>query len=99
MKNFPSNLIVEVWKDEATLLSVAKAHMSALLAYGWYLEQRGSWQDFYNNEPFQVMQFDQRQGKEWTKQLESYVSGGEVAAWGERLDNANYDGSRLVNKS
>lgn len=29
--------IIQVWKDEATLLSVAKANVYGLLSYGWYL--------------------------------------------------------------
>lgn len=48
--------IIQVWKDEATLLSVAQAGVQGLLSYGWYLDHgvESDWVPFYNNEPFQV---------------------------------------------
>jgi len=84
LKNFPPNLIIEVWKDENTLLSVAQSKLNGILAYGWYLGQMQlTWEDFYQNEPFE--------SKSWTPTLEKYILGGEACGWGEQLNSANYD--------
>jgi len=42
-----------------------------------------TWQNFYSNEPFQSSQ--------WTPKLESYILGGEICAWGETLNQYNFD--------
>jgi len=79
-----NSTIIEVWKDEHTLLSVAQTGRNALLAYGWYLDNlQADWVTFYNNEPFT--------SSNWTPQTEQYVLGGEACAWGERINFSNFD--------
>src|SRR5579885_3056302 len=55
-----------------------------MLAYGWYLARlEQTWKDFYNNEPFN--------SSDWTPQTEKLIIGGEVCAWGEAVDEFNFD--------
>lgn len=76
LHDYPSDIVIEVWKDENTLLQVADAGLRGLLAYGWYLYPYTlTWRDFYNNEPFA--------SSSWTPQTEKFIIGGEVCAWGE----------------
>eukprot|EP01127_Copromyxa_protea_P005823 TRINITY_DN15673_c0_g1_i1.p1 TRINITY_DN15673_c0_g1~~TRINITY_DN15673_c0_g1_i1.p1 ORF type:complete len:495 (-),score=110.16 TRINITY_DN15673_c0_g1_i1:42-1526(-) len=83
--SLPSDAIVQVWKDEATLLSVAKAGVNGILSNGWYLYQTPDWdwQDFYNNEPFS--------SSAWTEGEKKKVLGGEVCAWGEYVNDYNFE--------
>ncbi len=72
LSNLPqANLIIEVWKDEPTLLSVAQANMRGILAFGWYLNQPDDWKTFYQQEPFT--------SNSWTGELEKLIVGGEAA--------------------
>jgi len=82
--NVPSDVIIEVWKDEATLIQVAKSKHRGLLAYGWYLDHLDkTWKDFYNNEPFA--------SSEWNSVTEKMILGGEASAWGEQINQFNIE--------
>lgn len=82
--SLPSEIIIEVWKDEPTLYSVASSNLRGILAYGWYLDHLNeNWKDFYQHEPFE--------SSEWTRETEEKIIGGEVCAWGEYLNQYNFD--------
>ncbi|KAJ6228629.1 beta-hexosaminidase subunit a1-related [Anaeramoeba flamelloides] len=83
--DFLTNAIVQVWRDSATLKGVVEAKIKALLSYGWYLDRQSpdskshyewidTWQDMYNNEPFDGI----TSGTE-------YILGGEAAMWSEQV--------------
>jgi hexosaminidase len=84
LTNLPASLVIEVWKDEPTLLQVANAGYRGILAYGWYLDHLAlDWKAFYGHEPFT--------STAWNAQNEKRIIGGEAAAWGEQIDQFNFD--------
>eukprot|EP01100_Stratorugosa_tubuloviscum_P006204 TRINITY_DN2685_c1_g3_i1.p1 TRINITY_DN2685_c1_g3~~TRINITY_DN2685_c1_g3_i1.p1 ORF type:complete len:525 (+),score=222.79 TRINITY_DN2685_c1_g3_i1:63-1637(+) len=85
IKSLPSSMIIEVWKDQATLQSVASAGVRGLLAFGWYLNYLTlTWFDFYTNEPFP-------DNSGWTPTMENYIIGGEACLWAEYTNAANFE--------
>ena len=60
---------------------VAKAAHFATLSFGWYLDSlTTSWQDMYQNEPFDGT---------LTPSQEAFILGGEACMWGEMVDDTN----------
>lgn len=74
--------VIEVWKDEPTLLSVAQAGVFGLQAFDWYFDRLDqTWQQFYAVEPFT--------GAGWNQHTQKFVLGGEACAWGEQVNQFN----------
>jgi len=74
--------IIQVWKDQTTLLEVAKSGYGTLLSYNWYLNYLGTtWEDVYLNEPI---------SSGFTPSEEALVYGGETCIWAEEVDETNF---------
>eukprot|EP01084_Bolivina_argentea_P232458 391791_1 len=76
---------IQVWKAEATLLSVVAAGFNAILADNdcWYLNNVNiPWQKAYLNEPYKgINNVDQQK----------LILGGEGSVWGENVDASDMD--------
>jgi len=90
--DLPSNAIIQVWKDFATLDAVVKAGYRAILANydAWYLDcgfanwcPYCSWLDMWNNDPLS--------GGPLTPAEQKLILGGEVCMWGELVSDTNFD--------
>ena len=87
------DVLVEVWKDTATLKKVVDAGYTAVQAAGNYLDQQipnaqathykweDTWENFYNNDPTNGLD----------PSTAHLVLGGEAAMWGEQVWDGNID--------
>jgi hexosaminidase len=91
----PSNTIIEVWSNKATLSKIVAQGYQGITAYGNYLNYQApiqgvyvsqwenTWQTFYNNDP--------TAGLKLSPTELNLVLGGEGAMWAEQVNSVNFD--------
>ncbi len=85
------DVIVQVWKDAATLNEAVQAGYQSLASFAWYLDKQipdppsthyewvDTWQDFYMADPYNGVTGDT-----------SLILGGETCMWAEQVDATNF---------